>query len=1059
MNVSIIIPVRSGTESIAAALAALRAQTLTSWEAIVVDGSALSEIAAAIAHSAEQDPRIRIVSLPGSGINEARNRGANLARFTWLLFFDPEDQLVPELLARLTHVVAADPSFDAVYSKWAYVAPDGALLAEEFWGQPGDMFALFASRPAFPLHASIIRKSLFDVIGGFDATCRTCADWDLWQRIARIGARFGMVDEVLALIAMCPEQESPDLHRLLTDGLHLIALGHAPDSRVANLLPPHANGLPPEQASHARFLYACTVAGRALGRGEDARPLLEALKAERAPSIDPYEAALSIFIGALRSAGRGPVAWSELWPASERPVGEFLVALEAHSQSSGLVRRVASRLERMILEQAPLPRPLTIGTTHGIRIEITEPIPDLELGDPIERVHCIIAVEGEPLGTLELPVCDRVVPAYVLADAIAAQFAWPILGRYCERTIYRNLIAKPSPDGVSLYQGSECLATALPDDATTFWRQAHDQIGWTIFLQEIWGRSDIRVGTDPLAANRAADACLALELSEPLPNVAASGALKIIPMVGGVALGVVPIDARGDVVAAEELRAAITAASGFELCRAAVREGVLGRPLATPASLRARLAEAAARRCTSTPVPHAADDTPLTYDAAWAGAEALSNREHALVLAQRDPTAIGTSASRRARLPVAVARELIELAAVAGEPVLEAPAPLEHLTSALYMPNMILGRASASFASDMSANRSGGSDGDAAGVAEHDPASVREKINTANQVQSDAQAKRARARLPLRAAPVVRAFEKTLRRVKKLRSPVYRGQMLRRARYARLPLPHIGAKMIRFAKPVLPAKVRDRLLPHGVLGSIPTARTIGTHRLPILMYHRVAPSGLPAMGRFRVPPDAFEAQLRYLRDAGYHSITLEQWRAAQAARKPVAGRAVLLTFDDGYVDFLTYAWPLLKQYGFSAIVFLVADHVGRSNDWDHVYGEEVPLMSWNDIHWLQRQGIVFGSHTASHHPLTSLSAEGVVREGARSRAILECELASPISAIAYPYGDFDPTVEHLIGACGYTFGLSCRPGLSTLQDSALALPRIEVTGDDSLQTFAANLQQ
>jgi peptidoglycan/xylan/chitin deacetylase (PgdA/CDA1 family) len=213
------------------------------------------------------------------------------------------------------------------------------------------------------------------------------------------------------------------------------------------------------------------------------------------------------------------------------------------------------------------------------------------------------------------------------------------------------------------------------------------------------------------------------------------------------------------------------------------------------------------------------------------------------------------------------------------------------------------------------------------------------------------------------------------------------------------------------------------------------------------------------MGRFRVTPDAFEAQLRYLRDAGYRSITLEEWRAAQETRKPIAGRAVMLTFDDGYVDFLTYAWPLLKQYGFSAIVFLVADHVGRSNDWDHVYGEAVPLLGWKEIHWLQRQGIVFGSHTASHHPLTSLSVEEIVREGTRSRAILERELAAPISAIAYPYGDFDPMVQHLIGACGYTFGLSCRPGLSTLQDSALALPRIEVIGDDSLQTFAAKLQQ
>jgi len=1058
VNVSIIIPICAASETVAEAIAALRAQTLTSWEAIVVDGGVSPEIATAIARSAGQDPRIRIVRRPGVGLNEARNSGAKLARFKWLLFFDPEDKLRPELLARLAHVVAADSSFDAVYSKWAYRAPDGALLAEEFWGAPGDMFATFASRPAFPLHACIVRTSVFEVVGGFDARCTTCADWDLWQRIARTGARFGMVDEALALVAMRANQDPTDLRQILADGLRLIALGQAPDSRVAHLLPAHANGLPREQAPNARFIYACTVAGLALGRGEDARPLLGALKSERAPGIDPYETALAIYTAVLRSAGRGPAAWSELWPAIEQPLGEFLVALEQQSQSWGLVRRVASRLERMITEQAGLARPLTIGATHGVRVEIAEPLPDLKLADPIERLHCVIAVEGEPLGTLELPVCDRVVPAYVLADAIAAQFAWPILGRYFERTVYRDLIAKRQVDGVSLYQGSECLANALPDDPTAFWEHAHDQIGWAIFLQEIWGSSDPRIVASSPAPDQAADGCFYLELGAPLADIAAPGGeLRIIPMVGGVALGIVPIAAHGDIVPADEIRAAITAASGFELCRAAVREGILGQPLAAPASLRARLAEAAARHRARALIPHAAGDALPSSDAGWAGAEALSERGHALVLAQRDSTTIGTSASRRARLPVAAARELLEAAEVAGEPVPEVPAPIELLTSAMYMPDVIVIRGSARLTSAMRANGVDSADAGAASIAARNPASARANRDIANHLQPDRQTKPVAAGLPLRVTPVVRAFKKTLRRVTKLRSPVYRAQVLRRARRVRLPLRRIGRKIITIAQPVLPAKVRDRVLPQGVLGSVPTAKPLSTDRLPILMYHRVAPDGLPAMGRFRVTPTAFEAQLRYLRDAGYHSITLEDWRAAQEARRPIAGRAVLLTFDDGFVDFHTYAWPLLKQYGFSAIVFLVADHVGRSNDWDHIYGEEVPLMSWKDIRWLQRQGIAFGSHTTSHHPLTSLSAEGVVREGARSRAILERELGVPIGAIAYPYGDFDPTVQHLIGACGYTFGLSCRPGRSTLQDSALALPRIEVTGDDSVQTFAAKL--
>jgi peptidoglycan/xylan/chitin deacetylase (PgdA/CDA1 family) len=122
-----------------------------------------------------------------------------------------------------------------------------------------------------------------------------------------------------------------------------------------------------------------------------------------------------------------------------------------------------------------------------------------------------------------------------------------------------------------------------------------------------------------------------------------------------------------------------------------------------------------------------------------------------------------------------------------------------------------------------------------------------------------------------------------------------------------------------------------------------------------------------------------------------------------------------------------------------------------------VHGEEIPLLGWQDIGRLQSEGVEFGSHSASHQALTTLSPTDVVREGARSRTILECELGLPITAFAYPYGDTDQVVQHLIGACGYRFGLSCRPGLSRFEDSLLALPRIEVTGADRFQDFIAKL--
>ncbi len=83
----------------------------------------------------------------------------------------------------------------------------------------------------------------------------------------------------------------------------------------------------------------------------------------------------------------------------------------------------------------------------------------------------------------------------------------------------------------------------------------------------------------------------------------------------------------------------------------------------------------------------------------------------------------------------------------------------------------------------------------------------------------------------------------------------------------------------------------------------------------------------------------------------------------------------------------------------------------------------------------------------------------VVREGGRSRTLIAQELGVPVQTIAYPYGDTDPVIQHLIGACGYTIGLSCQSGHSCFQDSPLSLPRIEIAGADSLDAFVRKLSK
>ncbi len=228
--------------------------------------------------------------------------------------------------------------------------------------------------------------------------------------------------------------------------------------------------------------------------------------------------------------------------------------------------------------------------------------------------------------------------------------------------------------------------------------------------------------------------------------------------------------------------------------------------------------------------------------------------------------------------------------------------------------------------------------------------------------------------------------------------------------------------------------------------------------VPILMYHRVSddPTGLPS--RFCVRPDTFSRQLRHLREEGYVSITWHEWLRARTERRPLARRAVIITFDDGYVDFATDAWGLLRRHGFGATLFVVADAVGGSNAWDTAFGPPLRLLGWRDLRKLSLEGLVVGAHSATHPPLTGLSHEQVVVESLRARSTLHRRLGIVPDTFAYPYGDVDPSVASLVGACGFTFGLTCRSASATYADGLLDLPRIEVDGDQSLEWFHESLR-
>ena len=301
------------------------------------------------------------------------------------------------------------------------------------------------------------------------------------------------------------------------------------------------------------------------------------------------------------------------------------------------------------------------------------------------------------------------------------------------------------------------------------------------------------------------------------------------------------------------------------------------------------------------------------------------------------------------------------------------------------------------------------------------------------------------------------AGRRELEFVRELRTPVYRIQLYQRRERTgpRTPRPREVVERSTGDLAALAASINWG-------GCVVTRRDAAhawvTRALPILMYHRIASDGPSGLAPYRVSRDRFERQLAYLRRHGYRTISLAQWHDARHRRDGIVDdRVVLLTFDDGYRDFLTDAWPLLRAFGFGATLFVATDWVGGRAEWDRSFGEPAELLGWDELRCLAAAGVEIGAHSRSHPWLTRLPADRIVAEGLESRQRLESELGRPVTFMAYPYGDENLLVRRAMAGCGYAAALSTRPGLTRLADNPMSMPRQLIAGDDDLDAFVAKL--
>lgn len=231
--------------------------------------------------------------------------------------------------------------------------------------------------------------------------------------------------------------------------------------------------------------------------------------------------------------------------------------------------------------------------------------------------------------------------------------------------------------------------------------------------------------------------------------------------------------------------------------------------------------------------------------------------------------------------------------------------------------------------------------------------------------------------------------------------------------------------------------------------------------VPVLMYHKV---GMPPAGsqlkKLWVSEDQFRRQMEYLKEHGYRPTTLAALADLQDRGAPLPPESVVITFDDGYRNNLDNAQPILREFGFPAVIFIVVNAVGRDNFWHDPASEtRLPMLDWDGVHALQNAGWEIGSHTMNHKRLSRLPLEEARAELTQSRAALAEKLGTPPVSFAHPYGDGAdlPALRSVIQDVGYRWAVSVHQGKADLNGDRFCLKRIFVRGDDTLWDFHLNM--
>ena len=225
----------------------------------------------------------------------------------------------------------------------------------------------------------------------------------------------------------------------------------------------------------------------------------------------------------------------------------------------------------------------------------------------------------------------------------------------------------------------------------------------------------------------------------------------------------------------------------------------------------------------------------------------------------------------------------------------------------------------------------------------------------------------------------------------------------------------------------------------------------GYQLVPILTYHDLAPA---AKGRMVMGAKGFEEQMRYLKTNGYRVITLKEYVEFVSLQRQLPKKSVLITFDDGYRSFLRYGYPVLKELGFSATLFIYTDYVAAGGN----------AFTWPELKKLSDEGFFIQAHSKSHGDMVRAQGEGAAEydkrleaELVQPKAIFQKNLGYAPEIIAYPYGRQDDAVARRTRERGYVAAFTVRRQGSQSFVDPYRIHRIQIYPEMTMADFTKSL--